>query len=64
MKVMLSSAFFPSPFEEAKVLVVDGVGEWDTTTVWSGNKKNLVKVSSIEFSLWITLLSVYALLWF
>ena len=27
-----ASAFFPSPFEEALVLTVDGVGEWSTTT--------------------------------
>jgi len=35
-----SSAFFPSPFEDALVLTLDGVGEWNTTTVaqGSGNK--------------------------
>ena len=32
--------FFPSPFEEAAILCLDGVGEWDTTTwgVGRGNK--------------------------
>ena len=34
-----SSAFFPSPFEEAIVLTADGVGEWATTTVAVGKKK-------------------------
>ncbi|HMN69663.1 MAG TPA: carbamoyltransferase N-terminal domain-containing protein, partial [Bdellovibrionales bacterium] len=29
-----ASAFYPSPFEEAAVLCLDGVGEWATTTAW------------------------------
>ena len=29
-----ASAFFPSPFEEAAVLCLDGVGEWATTSLW------------------------------
>lgn len=38
-----ASAFFPSPFEEAAVLTIDGVGEWSTTTygVGKGNKVDL-----------------------
>ena len=39
-----ASAFFPSPFEEAAFLTVDGVGEW-TTTSWGtghGNKLNIM----------------------
>ncbi|NQU44209.1 hypothetical protein HQ520_13045 [bacterium] len=28
-----ASAFFPSPFEEAAICTIDGVGEWSTTTV-------------------------------
>ena len=35
-----ASAFFPSPFEEAVVLTLDGVGEWATTTVALGKKNN------------------------
>jgi carbamoyltransferase len=31
-----ASAFFPSPFEKAAVLCLDGVGEWATTSVWLG----------------------------
>ena len=40
-----ASAFFPSPFKDAIVLTLDGVGEWATTTVaeGSGNKLNLLK---------------------
>src|SRR3974390_231020 len=38
-----ASAFFPSPFEEAAVLTIDGVGEWATASfgVGSGNKISL-----------------------
>ena len=32
-----AAAFYPSPFEEAAVLCMDGVGEWATTTAWLGN---------------------------
>jgi carbamoyltransferase len=40
-----ASAFFPSPFEEALVLTMDGVGEWTTTSValGSGNQVKIVK---------------------
>ncbi len=33
-----ASAFYPSPFEEAAVLTIDGVGEWATTTIAKGSK--------------------------
>jgi carbamoyltransferase len=36
-----ASAFFPSPFEEAVVLTMDGVGEWATTSVWIGRGNTL-----------------------
>ena len=35
-----ASAFFPSPFEEAIILTLDGVGEWATTTVAVGKKQS------------------------
>lgn len=38
-----ASAFFPSPFEEALVLTMDGVGEWATTSVALG-KENILEV--------------------
>ena len=31
-----ASAFFPSPFEEAAILTMDGVGEWETATIGQG----------------------------
>ena len=36
-----ASAFYPSPFERAAVLCLDGVGEWATTSVWHGKGKEL-----------------------
>ena len=44
-----SSAFFPSPFEEAVVLTADGVGEWATTTVAIGKGNNLEIKKEIHF---------------
>ncbi|HCK90908.1 MAG TPA: hypothetical protein DHW54_06975 [Gemmatimonadetes bacterium] len=40
-----ASAFFPSPFEEAAILIVDGVGEWATTSmgIGQGNEIELTK---------------------
>ena len=43
-------ALFPSPFEEAVVLTLDGVGEWATTTTVAIGKKNELKmVKEIHF---------------
>ena len=44
-----ASAFYPSPFDEAIVLTLDGVGEWATTTVAIGNGKDLDIVKEIHF---------------
>ena len=44
-----ASAFFPSPFEEAIILTLDGVGEWATTTVAVGKKNKLEIVKEIHF---------------
>ncbi|WP_299511547.1 carbamoyltransferase [Mucilaginibacter sp.] len=38
-----ASAFYPSPFNEAAILTIDGVGEWATTTICHG-KDNAVKI--------------------
>jgi carbamoyltransferase len=38
-----ASAFYPSPFEEAAILTIDGVGEWATTTIGYG-KGNAIKI--------------------
>ncbi len=44
-----ASAFFPSPFEEAVVLTMDGVGEWATTSVAIGRGNTLETVREIHF---------------
>ncbi len=44
-----SSAFYPSPFKEAVVLTLDGVGEWATTTVAVGKGNKLEMIKEIHF---------------
>lgn len=44
-----ASAFFPSPFERAAVLTMDGVGEWATTSLAIGNGSDLKMVREIHF---------------
>ena len=44
-----ASAFYPSPFDEALVLTLDGVGEWATTTVSIGSGKDLKIVKELHF---------------
>ena len=44
-----ASAFFPSPFEEAIVLTLDGVGEWATTTLAIGKGNNLKILKEMHF---------------
>ncbi|VAW82579.1 Nodulation protein nolO [hydrothermal vent metagenome] len=43
------SAFYPSPFDEAAVLTIDGVGEWATTSLAIGQGKDLDILSQIYF---------------
>ncbi|HEY2231103.1 MAG TPA: carbamoyltransferase N-terminal domain-containing protein, partial [Xanthobacteraceae bacterium] len=44
-----ASAFYPSPFEEALVLTMDGVGEWATTSAGIGRDNRLEIVKEIHF---------------
>ena len=44
-----ASAFYPSPFEDAVILTMDGVGEWATTSVGLGEGKHLEMVKEIHF---------------
>ena len=44
-----ASAFFPSPFERSAVLVMDGVGEWATSSYGVGNGHHLKIDSEIRF---------------
>ncbi len=44
-----ASAFYPSPFEEAAILTMDGVGEWDTVTIGSGEGNQMKLLKSLQF---------------
>ena len=44
-----ASAFYPSPFESAAVLTLDGVGEWATTSFAIGKGRNLKVIKEIHF---------------
>jgi carbamoyltransferase len=44
-----ASAFYPSPFRDAAVLVIDGVGEWATTTIADGTDTELTALSQIQY---------------
>jgi carbamoyltransferase len=44
-----ASAFYPSPFERAAVLTMDGVGEWTTTSLALGNGRDLKVIREIHF---------------
>ena len=44
-----ASAFFPSPYNRAAVLCMDGVGEWATTSVWQGDGNSLEPLWQIDF---------------
>lgn len=45
----LSAAFFPSPFSEAGILSIDGVGEWATTTIAKGESNHIEILREIHF---------------
>ena len=44
-----ASAFYPSPFDNAAILTLDGVGEWATTTMGIGNQNNIDIIKEIRF---------------
>jgi carbamoyltransferase len=44
-----ASAFFPSPFNEAAILTLDGVGEWSTTTFGTGSGNRIDLTHHIQF---------------
>jgi carbamoyltransferase len=44
-----ASAFYPSPFEEAAILTIDGVGEWATTTIGRGDGNQIKLLKEIRF---------------
>ena len=44
-----ASAFFPSPYQKAVVLCLDGVGEWATSSAWLGDGASLTPLWEIQF---------------
>ncbi|MCX7881854.1 MAG: carbamoyltransferase [Brevinematales bacterium] len=44
-----ASAFYPSPFERAAILTVDGAGEWNTTTIGYGERNRITLLKHIDF---------------
>jgi len=44
-----ASAFYPSPFDEAAILTIDGVGEWATTTIGRGRGADIEILSELHF---------------
>ena len=44
-----AASFYPSPFKEAAILCMDGVGEWTTTSAWIGKDNHIEKIWEINF---------------
>jgi carbamoyltransferase len=44
-----ASAFYPSPFKEALILTIDGVGEWETASISRGEGNAITQISHINF---------------
>ncbi len=44
-----ASAFYPSPFEEAAILTIDGVGEWATASIGYGNGSSITNIKELQF---------------
>jgi carbamoyltransferase len=44
-----ASAFYPSPYDQAAILCMDGVGEWATTSAWLGDGRTLTPLWDIPF---------------
>lgn len=44
-----ASAFYPSPFEDAAILTIDGVGEWSTASIGKGSGKSIEMFATMNF---------------
>jgi len=45
----VSYSYYTSPFDKSAILTVDGVGEWDTTTMYYGEGTKITKIHSVKF---------------
>src|SRR5580658_4658323 len=44
-----ASAFYPSPFDEAAIITIDGAGEWATTTIGHGHGSEIKMLKELRF---------------
>lgn len=44
-----AGGFFSSQFGEATIIVLDAIGEWDTSTIWAGEDENIFKLHSTRY---------------
>ncbi len=44
-----AAAYYPSPFEDAAVICLDGVGEWTSTSIWHARSNELKELATISF---------------
>lgn len=44
-----ASAYYPSPFTDAAILTIDGVGEWSTTTIGHGKDEHITMLKELHF---------------
>ena len=47
--ITAASAFYPSPFEQAAILTMDGVGEWATTSIGEGSHESITIHKEIHY---------------
>jgi len=44
-----AAGYYTSPYQEAAILVIDGIGEWDVLTIWHGKGNNIKKIYNIKY---------------
>jgi len=44
-----AAGYFTSMYDEAAILVIDGIGEWDVLTIWHAKGNNIKKVYSVKY---------------
>lgn len=44
-----AAGYYTSPYDEAAILVIDGIGEWDVLTIWHGKGNDIKKIYSVKY---------------